>query len=437
MDAVALKRLRTVWELVFSYAFLVSASLFLRNPRLETRSPELFLSVLILLAVLFVVSYLWGSYDLEIGPAYGIRLRTEAVFVSTGLTYLLAAKLVFPWLTRFPVGYWISLFLYLNLASPLLALIAGKLARVPALCVFEPLHEYEERTLELWGYRCAAVAAPEKTEEWLRSHCDERNRPDGCEAVLFDMRESDRKRAILSLSRLYFVDFVGVRATDLGSYLLGRHCSYITFMPMGGLNHRVKRIVDLVLSMVLLAVLSPLILTTVIAIKLDSPGPVFYKHRRLGKSMRYFWLLKFRTMYKDADTRLARILQEDPALKQEFETTYKLKNDPRATRVGRILRRTSFDEIPQLFNIIRDQMSLVGPRPIVAGEIPFYKKCQMLPFRVTPGATGLWQISGRTETSYERRVELDVQYVTNWSYWRDLRIILATIPAVLSRRGAY
>jgi undecaprenyl-phosphate galactose phosphotransferase len=206
---------------------------------------------------------------------------------------------------------------------------------------------------------------------------------------------------------------------------------------LSGLSRRVKRLVDIVLSILVFLILSPALLVVAVIIKLETHGPVLYKHKRLGKDMRYFWVYKFRTMYQDADQRLQKILAEDPALRDEFARTFKLKNDPRVTPIGRFLRKTSLDEVPQLFNIIRDQMSWVGPRPIVDGEIPFYKGCNLLPFRVHPGATGLWQISGRNDASYERRVELDLKYVTNWSYFRDLRILAGTVSAVFSSRGAY
>jgi lipopolysaccharide/colanic/teichoic acid biosynthesis glycosyltransferase len=433
MDSVALKRLRTAWELVFGYVFLISSGLLLR----VTDTPHLILSLLLIWALLFALGYLWGSYDLEIGPAFGIRLRTEAVFASSALVYLFLARFVLHGLVFFPYGFWIALFVYLNLISPLLTLMVGKLSQVPALCVSSGLSETDGRMFSYWGYRCAASADSGQLADWLRSRSDERNCPAGCEVVLLDLRNSRSEDSALALSRLYFVDFVGVRATGIGAYLLGRHCKYIHFMPMSSFDRRMKRVVDLLLSFFVLVLLSPFLLVVAIAIKLDSPGPILYKHRRLGRNMKYFSLLKFRTMFEDADRRLRKILAENPELRREFEATYKLKNDPRATRVGRFLRSTSLDEIPQLFNIIKDQMSWVGPRPIVAGEIPFYKKCDMLPFRVTPGATGLWQISGRNDASYERRVELDLQYVNNWSYWQDIKILVGTIPAVLSRRGAY
>jgi exopolysaccharide biosynthesis polyprenyl glycosylphosphotransferase len=194
-----------------------------------------------------------------------------------------------------------------------------------------------------------------------------------------------------------------------------------------------KRLLDTALSLVVLIILAPVMLVVAILIKLTSPGPVFFVQDRVGMNQRRFKLYKFRSMVVDAEERKRELAH----LNEQDGPAFKIKNDPRITRIGRFIRKTSIDELPQLFNIIKDQMSWVGPRPIVAGEVPFYKSCNLLPFRVMPGATGLWQISGRNETSYERRVELDVKYVTEWSYWRDIKILAGTIPAVLSRRGAY
>jgi undecaprenyl-phosphate galactose phosphotransferase len=153
--------------------------------------------------------------------------------------------------------------------------------------------------------------------------------------------------------------------------------------------------------------------------------------------MREFYLLKFRTMYKDAEQRLEEILKNDPVKRAEFEQTFKLKDDPRVTPLGRWLRKFSIDELPQLLNVLIGQMSLVGPRPIVEKEVGYYKDYSLLLFRVPPGLTGLWQVSGRTDTAYEERVKLDTRYVREWTLTGDLMIILKTVPAVLSRRGAY
>ena len=202
-------------------------------------------------------------------------------------------------------------------------------------------------------------------------------------------------------------------------------------------NRAVKRSFDLV-AVVLGGVFAvPMILAIAAAIRLTSPGPVFYTQPRLGRDGREFRIWKFRSMVVDAEERLAKLLAEDPAARREWEATQKLTNDPRVTKVGRFLRATSLDELPQLLNVLRGQMSLVGPRPIVAAEVEKYGEAYGLYTQVRPGMTGYWQVSGRSDTSYEYRVELDTYYVRNWSVWLDLDLILRTFAAVLRRDGAY
>lgn len=197
------------------------------------------------------------------------------------------------------------------------------------------------------------------------------------------------------------------------------------------------RILDI--SLILLAapylILAFLILA--ILIKLDSPGPVFYRQTRIGRFGRKFQIYKFRTMIQNADEVLQTYLDQSPQLKAEWLATHKLKNDPRVSRVGALLRKTSLDEIPQLWNILMGDMSLVGPRPIVDAEVEKYGKCFELYIQVRPGLTGLWQVSGRNNTTYERRVELDEYYVCNRSLKLDLQILLKTALVVITKDGAY
>ena len=191
-------------------------------------------------------------------------------------------------------------------------------------------------------------------------------------------------------------------------------------------NQAVKRLLD-ILSVGLGGLLiSPLVGLLALAVYLDSPGPVFYGHRRVGKDGRVFKAWKFRTMVPGADALLERHLTQNPALRAEWDATQKLREDPRVTRVGKFLRRYSLDELPQLWNILAGEMSLVGPRPIVTAEISKYGKAFELYRMVTPGLTGYWQVSGRSNTSYAYRVELDDYYVRNWSVWLDLVILLRT-----------
>lgn len=197
-----------------------------------------------------------------------------------------------------------------------------------------------------------------------------------------------------------------------------------------------KWLLDRFLALVAVVMLSPFFVVVPILIKLTSRGPVFYRQARLGKKGRPIRVWKFRSMYRDADARLQRLLDTDPARRREWEANFKLEDDPRVTPLGRFLRKTSIDEFPQLLNVFAGDMTLVGPRPIVAKEVPLYGDAYETFASVKPGITGLWQASGRSDTDYARRVALDVQYVLNWSPWMDLWILFRTVGAVLFMKGA-
>jgi lipopolysaccharide/colanic/teichoic acid biosynthesis glycosyltransferase len=199
------------------------------------------------------------------------------------------------------------------------------------------------------------------------------------------------------------------------------------------LSRSAKRWLDVGGATALLLISLPLWLPIALAIKLESGGPVFYRFRVLGRGGQSFGALKFRTMVEGADRRL----REDPELWQAFRQAYKLEADPRVTRVGRWLRRLSLDELPQCLNVLRGEMSLVGPRPFAPYEAERYTACLDRRLSVRPGMTGLWQVSGRHEVSYQERVRLDLEYVEHWSLWLDLQILFRTVWAVLSRRGAF
>jgi len=168
-----------------------------------------------------------------------------------------------------------------------------------------------------------------------------------------------------------------------------------------------------------------------------SGGAALYSHERIGRYGNSFNCLKFRSMRADADKVLGDLLKNDPKARAEWEKDFKLKNDPRITPVGHFLRRTSLDELPQLFNVLRGEMSLVGPRPVVEEELKRYQDNVHYYLQVRPGMTGLWQVSGRNDTSYVERVSLDSWYVQNWSLWYDIAILFKTIDIVLNRKGAY
>jgi len=200
---------------------------------------------------------------------------------------------------------------------------------------------------------------------------------------------------------------------------------------------RMKRILDFVTSSALLLLLSPVFAAIAIAVKLTSRGPVFFGHRRFGRENQHFQMLKFRTMVADADKILASYLEAHPEEWIEWQRHQKLRYDPRITKVGKWLRRYSLDELPQLLNVFVGEMSLVGPRPIMEEEILKYGSSYGLYSRVFPGITGLWQVSGRNNTTYEERIGFDEYYVCNWSIWLDLYILIRTIRIVLTAEGAY
>ncbi|WP_161881799.1 undecaprenyl-phosphate galactose phosphotransferase WbaP [Deinococcus alpinitundrae] len=202
-------------------------------------------------------------------------------------------------------------------------------------------------------------------------------------------------------------------------------------------SRTIKRVIDLLMSVTGTVAISPILLLIVIAIKFDSSGPAVYRARRLGRDGRLFDCFKFRSMHRDADTKLKEVLDADPMLRLEFAATHKLKDDPRVTRVGNFLRRTSLDEFPQLLNVIMGEMSLVGPRPIVEAEIAKYGEIYTAYKQVRPGMTGYWQANGRSDTSYDERVAMDKFYVTNWTPWLDLIILMQTVKVVVAGKGAY
>jgi exopolysaccharide production protein ExoY len=206
----------------------------------------------------------------------------------------------------------------------------------------------------------------------------------------------------------------------------------------GSLQLSVKRAFDLFTGLILLAIASPVMLFLWLLIRSDG-GCGLYGHPRIGKDGREFRCLKFRTMVTDADVALPQLLDTDPVARAEWERSHKLTSDPRVTQFGRVLRATSLDELPQLFNVLRGDMSLVGPRPVVRDELDqfYHGDAREAYLSVRPGVTGLWQISGRSDASYDQRVSLDTKYVGSSSLWLDIVILIKTVAVVLRQRGAY
>jgi exopolysaccharide biosynthesis polyprenyl glycosylphosphotransferase len=202
---------------------------------------------------------------------------------------------------------------------------------------------------------------------------------------------------------------------------------------MTGLDNTMKILLDYGLTIPAVIILSPLLALLALLIKLDSPGPVIHRRRVMGVNNSQFDAFKFRTMYENGDE----ILAQYPELQKELAETHKLKEDPRITRVGRFLRKWSLDEFPQLFNVLRYEMSLVGPRMIHPDEMKMYAQWGINLLTVRPGISGLWQVSGRSDITYEERVRIDMHYIRNWSIWMDLQVIWRTPLSVISRKGAY
>jgi exopolysaccharide production protein ExoY len=192
-----------------------------------------------------------------------------------------------------------------------------------------------------------------------------------------------------------------------------------------------KRAIDIVLAVFGIVLLAPLLIICFIATIVTSPGPALFRHRRVGFRGKYFDCLKFRTMATDASSRLRDLLESDPRAAAEWATTRKLRYDPRVTPIGAILRKSSLDELPQLFNVLKGDMSIVGPRPVTDEELVRYSDAIEAYLSCRPGITGLWQVSGRSTTTYEQRVEYDAFYARNWSMALDAKILVVTIPVVL------
>jgi lipopolysaccharide/colanic/teichoic acid biosynthesis glycosyltransferase len=408
---------------LFVYIFTISSNF----PNFSLFSSLVFYFILVLF------SYIFGEFESDAHPHFGLNLRIQFVFLATIAAYsLLSLGFHFSSLSvRFLIYCWI----YLSLLAPIIGLGLRRLSPAPAVLVTDQKKKFG--ILKWWGFDCQETIKKDFLMNWLKSSSDNLGRVTKYQTILVDITNPHIGEAVVKFSENYFTNFYGIKSFKIMPYLLSNHSRNLNCYPGFGINYRLKRLLDIIISLLILIIISPIFLLIVICIKLDSPGPVFYKHKRLGRNMKNFFLLKFRTMHQDADKRLEAILAKNPELKKEFETTFKLKNDPRVTRVGRFLRPYSLDEFPQIFNILRGEMSWVGPRPIVVEEVPFYKDYSLLMFRVLPGATGLWQISGRCDTRYQKRVELDTLYAKNWSFLNDLKILVKTFPAVLSKRGAY
>ncbi|MBV9120857.1 MAG: sugar transferase [Chloroflexi bacterium] len=286
----------------------------------------------------------------------------------------------------------------------------GRFGRFPQLGVVDQLAD----TIEAYGVSEVIIALPANQHQkaWeIVNRCQEQNVRYKVVPDLFEM----------SLSRVDVDEIAGIP-------LIGFSESSIT-----GINGLLKRCLDVVLAGVALLLSSPMWLAVAIAIKLDSPGPVLYRQLRVGKDGQHFTFFKFRSMCQDAEQDWHRLR----ALNETDGPILKIRNDPRLTRVGRVLRRTSIDELPQLLNVLRGDMSLVGPRPPLPAEVLQYAPWQQKRLAVAGGMTGLWQVSGRSHLNFEEMVMMDLYYIEHWSLGLDLKILWKTIPAILSGSGSF
>jgi Undecaprenyl-phosphate galactose phosphotransferase WbaP len=250
--------------------------------------------------------------------------------------------------------------------------------------------------------------------------------------ALLDMHAQTFSRVFV-VPKLHGLSSIGVETRDLSRVLaLEMRKNLLMAGPRAA-----KRLLDLAFSLLLLVCLSPLLAMIALLTKLESPGKVLYRQSRIGLDCEKFWVWKFRTMRVNSEQMLADYLVQNPEAAEEWRLGQKLKNDPRVTRLGRILRKASLDELPQLLNVVRGEMSMVGPRPIVDSEIQKYGNSFALYRQVIPGLTGLWQVSGRNLRSYDERVELDTYYVRNWSPWLDIYLLARTIKVVVTGYGAF
>ncbi|RYD84731.1 MAG: undecaprenyl-phosphate galactose phosphotransferase WbaP, partial [Sphingomonadales bacterium] len=230
---------------------------------------------------------------------------------------------------------------------------------------------------------------------------------------------------------LFGLGSIGAAAKDVGG-VLGIEVRQQLLLPGPRLA---KRIIDYALTLLGSIFVMPIILVLMILIVIDSRGGPFYRQKRLGRDGSQFMAYKFRSMHGDGEERLREVLASDPALRAEYEQFHKLRNDPRVTRIGRVLRKFSLDELPQLFNVLRGEMSLVGPRPYLEREIKDMDAQEGIILRATPGMTGLWQVSDRNSTGFAERVTMDVHYVRNWSPWIDIHILARTFGVVVKGTG--
>jgi len=295
------------------------------------------------------------------------------------------------------------------------------------------------------GYSIVKQISRERQEDDITELLNKTEIPGGAKVfVISDSFTDEELKAIFAFAEQRFGELMvlpnagllarsAAEVEQIGTLLVLKY-RYNLLRP---LNIWTKMVFEFLFSLFLMVLLLPVFGLLALLVKLSSPGPVFFRQLRIGKGGRVFTCLKFRTMYQDAEARLSEILEQNPAVRKEWENYARITNDPRITPLGRFLRRFSLDELPQLINVIRGEMAVVGPRPYLTSELERVGRNLSTIVRVRPGMTGLWQVSGRADLPFQERMLLDEHYIRNWSLWLDWTILVRTVKAVLTGRGAY
>lgn len=417
--------------------------------------PLVFLSILLLNNTYSVVSPYWDTMknlfrSITIGVVVSIVLMyTGHVINDVSRLFVVFAyvfMLLFIFSSRFIVGKILSKAGYLNI--PVLLVGAGKTAEL----VKKSLDRMPIATYKIIGYvddnPKSSTIAKEYPCLGAFSDVEDVIKDTGVQTVLICAPGLEPKKLVSLINRLQLL----VKRVAFVPELFGLPTSNITARGMmeeqavvlrvqnnlaRKSNRIMKRIFDIVATVCGGLLILPILAIVAVLIYLDSPGPIVFGHKRVGQGGKEFPCYKFRSMVPNAQEALEVYLKENPAAREEWERDFKLKDDPRVTRIGKFLRKTSLDELPQLWNVLVGDMSLVGPRPIVRDEIVKYGDYINDFYLVPPGITGVWQVSGRSDTTYEERVLMDSWYVHNWSVWIDIVYLLKTVLAVVKSKGAY
>lgn len=422
-----------------------------------------YIEVFVLLAVMLFISFARrGLY-----PAVGLNYVDElqhifssinfAFFILIGVTFILKNTVIY---SRLILLFTWSLSLVLIPTGRFLVrrlLIGWRLWGEPVIIIGDPekalpLAEYFTLNRQ-FGIRPAAVlhdgaSSTQDIQANARlpiSDLKEYARTLSLNTVLIAINDLNSFDQLVDRYRFVFGRVILVKYQN-GKFALN-HLNSLDFSDVLGLqvknnllsftSQMIKRVIDLIVSALGLIMLSPFLTFVALAIQIDAPGRMFYRQKRLGRDGQEFVLLKFRTMHLNAERLLQAAFEREAPLKQEWDRYQKLRNDPRITRVGGWLRKFSLDELPQLWNVLLGEMSLVGPRPIMLDQREKYGETFKEYIQVTPGMTGLWQVSGRNETTFARRAELDDEYIQRWSLWLDVYILLKTLMVVFRRNGAF